>query len=318
VAVVLINFQNDLSEPQTVADARATWFDPARGVAALWREQSYGKHELVGDVFGYWTVPYDNAPCDTLAWKNAARARALAQGVDLDADYDHVALKWPHTAACPYSGRAGSFFNGAMTEYSAGHEFGHSFSLNHSSKWNCYDPAGSLVVWSASCVSAEYADSFSIMGHLKGHFTGWQKAKVGWLTNTLTVTVSGRYTLAPQEWVGQTVPQLLLVRRLDGTVLTLEKRANVGTEFDIWPRSPVGDYARLGVLARVATQMPLEPAKFPNREFVLDAHPGPTDQSYDAAFTPGETITDPLGGLSVTVVAADPEGNAVVDVEVNQ
>lgn len=295
-AVVLINFTNDQSQPYTNAQARAVAFDGPTSAAAFYLEASYGKRTIRGDVFGWWTVPFTNEVCDTLAWKNAARSRALQQGVNLDTDYDIVSLVWPRTTACNFNSRAGTFHNGDFTVYSLAHELGHSMMLSHASGLRCTD--GPLA---GNCSMHEYGDIFDVMGANLFHFNGWEKQRLGWLTNTRTITASGRYTISPLERHPQANPQLLLIPRADGTKFTVELRESYG--FDLGNNS---DFTFNGVMIRVADA---------ERTFLLDAHPEGVYSWFDAPFTPGETLVDPLGGASITVVSVSSAG-AVVDVEV--
>lgn len=310
-AVVLINFTNDLSQPYTVQQIRGVAFDAPDSAARFLLEASYGKRTLAGDVFGWWTVPYPNSSCDTGSWKAAAAAMALARGVNLDS-YDHVALVWPWTAACPFGGRAGSFFNGTLDGYGLAHEIGHSFFLNHSGVYRCAPAAdGSYVYLAASgCTADEYGDIYDVMGSGYRHFNGWEKARLGWLTNVQIVAASGRYSLSPLEWQPQPSPQLLLVQRRDGTVLTLERRAPYG----VFDTANYDDPFVTGVLMRVASEMPGVHSQTA-RTVLIDANNVTAFAEIDAAFQPGQTFVDPLGGLTVTVVTVTPSA-AVVDVQV--
>lgn len=304
-AVVLINFTNDQSQPWTPAQARSIVFDGPTSVAAFYLEASYGKQTLAGDVFGWWTVPYPNNPCDTLSWKNAARQMALAQGVNLDTDYDHVALVWPRSSVCGFNARAGSFYNGDFREYSVAHEVGHSFGLNHANGWRCTDASGNFVPLSTSCANAEYGDIFDTMGASLEHFNGWEKVRLGWLSNTQTITQSGRYTISPLEWQPQLDPQTLFISRADGSVFSLEFRQSYG--FDAGNAT---DRTFNGVMIRVVPVVSQQTAQ----SFLIDAHPGGSLSWFDAPLTPGETLVDPLGGVSISIVSVGT--SAVVDVEI--
>lgn len=307
VAVVLINFTNDTSQPWTTEEARTIAFDGPGSTAAFFVEASYGKQTIAGDVYGWWTVPYTNSPCDTLAWKNAARARALEQGVNLDTDYDIVSLVWPRTTACGFNSRAGTFHNGDFDVYAHAHEMGHSFNMNHANRWACTDSAGVPVALSTTCTEGEYGDIFSVMGASLRPFNGWEKIRLGWLENYQVVSQPGTYTLAPLGAASPSQPQTLLIPRSDGTVFALEQRQR-------GPFEPgnADDFKFHGVLVRVATEMPW--LRTQNAQaFLIDTHPGGTLARFDAPLAVGETLTDPLGGISFTVMSVGPSG-AVVDV----
>lgn len=311
IAVVLINFTNNQAQPWTIQQARDIAFDTPGSAKNFYIEASYGQQTLDGDVLGWWTIPYDNTPCDTLAWKNAARQIALSQGINLDTDYNGVALAWPRTNACDFNSRTGSFHNGDLNPYSLSHETGHyAFGLSHAAGLTCIDDTGQPAMLSTNCVSSEYGDIFDVMAASLHHFNAWEKARLGWLTNYQVVTASGRYIISPQEWSPQPSPQLLLVQRADGTVLALEFRQPYGV-FDHYNAT---DLAVNGVLFRVATEMPWLHTQGAHTS-LLDAHPSGGTYWFDAPMTPGETFTDPLGGLSVTVVSVS-GGQATVDITI--
>ncbi len=104
-----------------------------------------------------------------------------------------------------------------------------------------------------------------------------------------------------------------MIQRADGTVFTLELRQHYGIYFDAYNAT---DLAVTGVQVRVATEMPWVGSQTANT-WLLDAHPaGPVSYGrFDAPLTAGETLTDPLGGVSVTVVSVG-GGQAVGDVAV--
>ncbi len=324
VAVVLFNFTNDQTQPWTALQARGYTFDGPASAAAFYLEASYGKQTLVGDVFGWWTVPYTNEVCQQGNWKNAAREIAAGQGVNLDG-YDHIALAFPYVAACQfnaYGGTDGSYYNGSLKTHNVMHELGHAFLLNHAKSLRCTDAAGAVVMFSTACAQVEYGDLYDTMGWAsqRHHFNGWAKAKLGWLTSYTVVTASGRYTVAPLEWDSAGASQLLLIRRSDGTVLALDFRQPYGCCFDAYEAgsNPVG-----GVMVRLAPSMPWEP--YPNpatpplsvawQTFLLDANPDGSGDARSPAMLPGQAFVDPRGDLTVTVASVSATG-AVVDVAV--
>src|SRR3989338_3216793 len=60
VAVVMFNFQNDNSQPYTVDYARNMVFGT---INSYYKEASFGKLSLEGDVFGWYTIPYSSTSC---------------------------------------------------------------------------------------------------------------------------------------------------------------------------------------------------------------------------------------------------------------
>ena len=72
-------------------------------------------------------------------------------------------------------------------------------------------------------------DPYTIMGSASTrHHNNWHKAQLGWTSDTLTVSTSGVYTLAPAELTGG--PRMLRIARNDGTFLNLEYRQPYGIE----------------------------------------------------------------------------------------
>lgn len=298
VAVVLINFTNDTRQPYTPAFAEGTVFSFFNSARQFFAESSYGQMMLTGDVFGWWTVPYPNNPCDTLAWKNAARSMALAQGVDLDADYDHVALAWPRTSACQFNGRAGSFYNtDSLDEQAVIHEMGHGLSLSHANGRICTD-AGVPVPLSSTCVDREYDDYYDSMGNQSGHwYSSWARTKLGWLPPPLTVTTSGTYNLdSAEEPTGQ---RLIMVPRPDGTYFALEYRRPAGV-FDQW-RGAYSPTEVDGVFVRIATAS--TDITHQTNTFLLDMSPTGLEVGHDPALRVGNSFT--YDGITITTLAID-------------
>jgi hypothetical protein len=91
VAVILMNFQNDQSQPFTPEQARGAVFTNSPSTNTFFKEASFGQLQLEGkirqdgDVFGWYTIPYDNTDCTNnwFNWTLAARAAAQTAGIDL-------------------------------------------------------------------------------------------------------------------------------------------------------------------------------------------------------------------------------------------
>src|SRR5688572_22867661 len=136
-AVILVNFQDDTSQPITPAAANALVFGE---VSDFYWEASYEKAFLSGDTYGWFTVAaVSAATCDTQAIAREANAAAAAAGVDLSG-YSHVVYQFPYRSVCGWSGANDRgdrgenrvFVNGARTFKVIAHELGHRFGLFHS------------------------------------------------------------------------------------------------------------------------------------------------------------------------------------------
>jgi chitodextrinase len=299
VAVLLFNFSNNASQPWTPATVRGVVFDNANSVDEYYRDASYGQLALTGDVFGWYTIDATNAGCAYTTWASQARAKAAAAGVQLS-DYQYTVYAFPQAASCGWSGLAylpgtGSWINGAMTLRVVGHELGHNFGVHHASTLAC-----TTGTFTGSCTPSEYGDPFSIMGGAQTrHHVNWHRAQLGWFADTQTVTTTGSYLLKAAELTG--TPRMLRVGRGDGTYLNLELRQPWG----IFDNFAVGDPAVNGVSIRIAPALTsLVQSK------LVDANPG-TSTFADAALGFGQSVTDPLSGVTITTTGVGPAGATV-------
>ena len=140
-------------------------------------------------------------------------------------------------------------------------------------------------------------------------FPAFHKAELGWLqpTSTYTVTSSGTYTIAASE-LDTAATQLLRIPRTGGA-LYVDVRQPYGTYFDNFlPGSgPVsGVMLREGPSAYNRTQPAL-----------IDATPGTAGPTAfnDAALAVGQSVTDPVSGVTITT-AAITAGGATVTITV--
>ena len=300
VAVLLFNFSNNTSQPWTTSTVRGVVFDNANSVDEYYRDASYGQLGLTGDVFGWYTIDATNAGCAYTTWANQARAKATAAGVQLS-DYQYTVYAFPQSSSCGWAGLAylpgtGSWINGAMTLRVVGHELGHNFGVHHASTLPC--TGGTFA---GTCTPNEYGDPFTVMGSAQTrHHVNWHRAQFSWFTDTQTVTTTGTHLLAPAELTGS--PRMLRVARGDGTYLHLEFRQPWG----IFDNFGAGDPVVNGVSIRIAPQLTsLVQSK------LVDANPG-TSTFSDAALALGQSVTDPLTGVSITTTGVGPAGATVL------
>jgi Gametolysin peptidase M11 len=307
IAVLLVNFTNDASQPWTTSTVRGVVFDNTNSVAAYYQDASYGQLSLTGDVYGWFTIPDDNAGCDYSGWGGLARTAAANAGVDL-ASYTNVVYAWPSASSCAWAGLAylpgrDSFVNGSMNLRVVGHELGHNFGVHHASTLNCTS-GGTRVTFGGTCSADEYGDPFTIMGSASTyHHDNWQRAQLGWMSMQ-TVSTGGTYSLAPAETSSTGVPRLLRIARGDGTYLNLEFRRPGGTFETFSSSSAVAN----GVSIRIAPETSsLVQSK------LLDATPA-TSTFTDAALPVGSSFTDPLSNATISTVSVSSTG-ATVSIE---
>src|SRR5579859_114314 len=196
--VILVNFQDNTSQPYTVASAQSVVFGDT---SSFDLENSLQQTWLTGNVVGWYTLPMTSTTCDTTSIANYANAAAAAAGVNL-ANYSHYVYAFPSISACGWWGLgtvggspSQAWINGTPFSLKVvGHEMGHNFGLYHSHAWNC----GSQTL-GPNCTSIEYGDTLDIMGNPSaGHFNAFQKERLGWLNSgssppITTVQSSGTY-----------------------------------------------------------------------------------------------------------------------------
>ena len=308
VAVVLFNFANDRSEPWSPDVARGVVLTNPDSAAAYYREVTADRLSLAGDVYGWFTMPYDKSACSPGTWSEDAKAALSSTGVDVSR-YDKFVLAFPYTPSCDWNGigvGTDAWVNGSLNLQVVAHELGHTFGLGHSKSMSCTSNGVRVAITAddpASCTVSEYGDPFDTMGSGSGrHVNNAAKASLGWEDPAGVVTVSsnGIYSLAPAEGAFGTLPQLLRIRRADGSWLSLEFRQPYGQYFDTFSSSePVTN----GVTIRVTSSTW-------SGTRVLDTTPE-TSTFWDAPLAVGKVFEDSAGGVSITTTAVSPTAATV-------
>lgn len=333
VAVILFNFQNDVRRPYTPDNVRDIVFTNEKSTNSYYKEVSFGQWGLTGklnqngDVYGWYTIPYNyNTNCDYYKWAIAAENAVVSKGGDLSG-YTNKLFIFPSAPLCQWSGVAdlGGISARAWVKSETGlpsgalitHELGHNFSMHHSSSIRCYDADGQPVAISDTCTAYEYGDAFDVMG-MPGsirHINNYHKGQTGttapnWLTtaNTQTVESSGIYTLAPIELFSNGVQSLRIPRTydFDGAATEyyyLEFRQPSGLFDNFSPTDSVvnGILIRTGVLYNKIKQTKL-----------IDTTPE-TPNFFDSTLAIGKTFTDDAHNIAVKLLNIT-NGQAVVEV----
>jgi hypothetical protein len=307
VAVLLVNFSNDPSQPYTPAQAASTVFTGPTSVNSYFQEESFGATSLSGDVFGWYTLPVSNAGCAIDLWTQAANAAASAAGVNLG-NYQHIVYAFPSASSCGWAGLAempGShvWINGSFVLRVIGHELSHNLGVHHAASLSCTSGVVRVAL-SNTCSYSEYGDPFDIMGGSARHTSSWHKGQIGWLDPLAkqTVTTSGTYTITPQEWASGGVQALRVARGTSGNYLYLEYRRPYGTAFDTFS---VSDPVVNGVTIRMAPDYGVR-----QLSYLVDTTS--TTSSYaDAALATGQTFTDSAYGISIETTGVFATGATV-------
>jgi hypothetical protein len=307
IAVVLLNFTNDRTQPWTPAAVHGVVFDNSDSVNAYYQTASSGQVSLTGDVLGFYPISLDNSGCNVSGWRNAANTAVAAAGVNL-ANYSNVAYVWPHASSCGWAGMAGMpgnnlFINGSMMAGTISHELGHNFGMNHAQGLSCTSGT-TKVALSDSCTTSEYGDPFDNMGGgYNAMLSNWHLAELGW-RNPQTITASGTYTIAPLA--NATGPCLLRIARGGGNYLNLEFRQPLQPFENYTSTYPVTN----GVTIRVAPDPSgaIAPTK------LVDTTPN-TATWWDAPLAVGQTFSDQYGtsasNVQITTLSVSPTGATV-------
>lgn len=311
VLVILVNFQDNATQPFTVEQARDVTFNQSSN---YYREVSYGQTWLTGDVYGWFTIPMSSTSCDLAAIANYAQQAATNAGASLSS-YDHQVYAFPKNA-CSWAG-SGSlganpgqvWINNTYTVNTVAHELGHNFGLFHSQSLDC----GAQTI-GGTCTTNEYGDVFDIMGGgASAHINLFQKERLGWVnygsTPTVeTVTSSGTYWINAYEPNTPGSKGLKILRSTDPA--TGKK-----TWYYVERRTPYGFDSYLANIVNMVNGVVIHSgSEASGRDgYILDTTPE-TSSWYDPALVSGQSFSDPSIGLKITTISADSTG-AWVQVE---
>jgi chitodextrinase len=308
VAVILFNFSDDASQPFTPASVGQTYFATGssdRSVVNYYNEVGWGRLQLSGQTFGWYTIPATTQTCDPGTWANQADAAAQAAGVNLSS-FDYKAYVYPGVSLCGWGGLAEmpgtrNWINGSPDVGVMAHELGHNLGLSHASSATCTLDNGDKVAYGPNCSKNEYGDQFDVMGGSARHINDWHRAILGFTSDVQKVSADGTYTLAPVE--NETgSPHALRIARGDGTYFDLEYRQPYGIFDAFSPSSPAVNGVMIRKVGSASTA----------KTVLLDTTPQ-TPSFDDAPLAAGQTFVDPTTGIMVKTLSVSSTG-AQVDI----
>jgi hypothetical protein len=301
VAVILVNFQDNTSVPYQWTAAHNVTFNDTN---AFFQENSFGQTWLTGQVFGWYTLPMTTGTCDYSRISSLADQAATAAGVNLS-QFSRKVYAFPQIGACSWWGLGSvggnpsrAWINGSYQLKVVAHELGHNFGDYHSNAQPC--AAG-------SCSITEYGDDRDMMGgSAVGHFTAFQKERLGWLNYGSSpliqhVTTSGVYHVEGYglPWGGSAPKALRILKSTDAngrrTWYYVESRVRLG--FD--------GYVAAGVTIHTGSEAT------GNSSYQLDIDQA--SSGFDSTLDPGQIFTDASIDLAIRTVSAD-GGGAYIEV----
>lgn len=331
VAVILARFPGSSAPLPAVSSVQRMMFDESGLSANTWyREMSYGKISLSGQVFGPYTLDRAYSCAETSQLRTAA-IRAADRDINFQ-QFDRYILVFPFISGCTWGGMGSLGCSELQSDdgtvqaswvwmnYGGSldamqnlllHEFGHNLRLGHSRLLRF--PGAALEADDFRAVPVEYGDSTAMMGQSRlGDFAASQKVQMGWLetgSDVTTVEADGAFIIAPLS--NDSGVRALRVRRKAGSDqwIWLEyRRWREGSVTQGQDRSSSG---MNGVLMR------LEAAPTETWTNLLDMSPPSLDEARldsgsgsggQMELLPGSTWVDPHSDLTISAGAMGPDG----------
>ena len=227
IVAVLVNFADDQSQPISIQQAQDRLFNSNRSLASYMSEVSYGKMNLTGQVYGWFTSSLTQSEASEYPFPTIKEVITYVDYVMIIYG-PHLNTSWAGSADLgkrkvqTWDGESYlgvTLINDNLNYFSNGntlggipiHELGHNIGLYHANNLECGD-----VSIANNCISDVYGDMFDIMGSHQpgvwGQFNGFHKSKIGWLNSENIIEVNGivnqDFTIYPIELPGSQLKML--------------------------------------------------------------------------------------------------------------
>ena len=280
IAVLLINFSNDPRQPWTPSFIDSLYDGPIGTVAS--------QADAAATAAGVGLSLYTNK---AYVWPQNDTVGACRSTGEMPGTRTWVALQ---TTCTPTACAARS---------ALWHEFGHNLGLNHAAAYNCNG-----VVYSNTCTSSEYGDSFDIMGCCSNPLiSNLGRLKLGWIPPAQVVTVTQNSTIT----VTRVNDPTSLVYRFslgDGNFIYIENRAE-RTIYENGPGTWTGGMLLFRVAPDYTVTLANPPGAFPF-SYLLDGSPESNTNPQTRGLPVGASFTTP-DGVTITNQAFDGTNNTV-------
>ncbi len=336
-AVILYQYADSPeTPPQTAQEMYDYVFGEQEGtVNQFFKEQSYNKTWLAGDVYGWYRLSVTGEEACAGANSTAlAKTQAALDGFVED-HYDRI-VNVSSNRPCSTSigggaevGGKNSWVTGIYPNtgqyemYYFAHEIGHTLGLYHAHAWDCV-----TTTLGENCLNREYGDKFDTMssGIDLGHFNLFHKELLGWVNGSelLSVTQNGQFTIDTYEPVAAGLRGIKIPKGVNPSTgqpswYYLEHRQPIlidefFQDFSyLYGRGDVTD----GILIHKG-----EPTDH-NSSFLLHTNPDNSEMFdltgipdwWDPGLHTGQTYEDTEAGVNITVLSSD-ESHATVDVTI--
>ena len=305
VALILVNFSDNTTQPITQAAADSLVFGSANG---YYQENSFGQTWLAGKSFPWVTISLSSTVCDYNALATQAVAAVKAAGGNPDS-YARKVLLFPKNA-CTWAGlgnlggsATNAWINGHFSTQVVTHELGHNLGLQHAHALNC-----DTAPMGGTCTTLEYGDVADTMGNIAAaHVSPFAKERIGWLNDGVSpaitqVSAAGRFNIEAYSSASVGAKAIKIQRGVDGSGRKLwyyvEYRQLIGNDAVLTS----GNLTQ-GLVIRTATEGD------DNSSTLLDMTPGSyalenTRELQDGALGLGLTYRD-AAGIAITTAALD-------------